>query len=111
MGEPATGCSCPSLLTDPSSFPAVCREQPWLQALPQPILALDLFLREPADASQRTPAVRHRNRHHDFVCTRSIANPHFHAIEMAADTRGILLSKPNAEHNSQPAALFGRQNH
>src|SRR6202040_3811696 len=80
------------------------------ERLPQPIFALDLIFSKSADASQRTPAVRHRNRYHNLVCAGSIADPHFHAIKMAAGKRGILVPQRNVEHHSKPAALLGRRN-
>src|ERR1700676_109034 len=99
MGKPATGAPAPPKSSEPSSFSAAFCEPPWSQALSQPIVALDLFLREPTDARQRTPTVRYRNRHHNFVGAGSIADPHFHAIKMAADERSIFVPQWNVEHN------------
>src|ERR1700693_1792752 len=71
----------------------------------QAIFAFNPFFGEPPDSSQRTPAVRHRNRHHDFVGAGSVADPYLHAVKMAAHKRGILVPKRNVEHHSQAAAL------
>src|SRR6266446_9175060 len=76
----------------------------------QSIFAFNLFFSQPADPRQRPPAVRHRNCHHNFICAGSIADPHLHAIKMAADKRGILMAERNVEHHSKPAALLGGRN-
>src|SRR3954470_8404638 len=72
--------------------------------LAQAVFALDLGERQPADARQRPAAIGHRDRHHDLVRARRVVDLYFHAVEMAAHERRVLVAKRDVQRRAGPAA-------
>ena len=80
------------------------------QRLAQPVFALNLFFRQAPNTRQRTPAVCHRNRHHDLIRSRRIIDAYFHSIEVTAHERSILVPQGNVERHTHSTALLRRRN-
>src|SRR5437899_12977535 len=82
---------------------------PLLKKLSQAVLALDFRDRQTADPRQRPAAIGDGNRDHDLVGARCVIDLHFHAVEMAAHERRILVPEWNIERRSRAAAPFRRR--
>src|SRR5215471_17041237 len=78
-------------------------------ALAQAVLTLDFRDCQAADPRQRPAAVGDGHRNHDLVGARRVIDLYFHAVEMAAYERGILVPERNIEGRSRAAALFRRR--
>src|ERR1700737_2173647 len=72
-----------------------------LNKLPQAVLALDLVFGQASDAGERAAAVGHRHGDHDFVGAGGVVDSDFHAVEMAADERCVLVAERDVERNAE----------
>src|SRR6266545_4812750 len=77
-----------------------------LVKLSQTVFAFDFRNRQSADARQRPAAIGDRHRDHDLVGTRRVIDLYFHAVEMAAHERCVLVAERNIQCRPGPAALF-----
>src|ERR1700736_3405989 len=67
--------------------------------LTQAALALDRGYGQASDAGERAAAVGHRHGDHDFVGAGGVVDSDFHAVEMAADERSVLVAERDVERN------------
>src|SRR4051812_23494028 len=79
------------------------------QKLTQAVFALDLIFSQPANAGERSSAVRNGDCHHDFICARRIVDADFHTVEMTANIGGIFVSEGNVQDHTHATAFLRRR--
>src|ERR1700678_1583510 len=80
------------------------------RGLAESVDPLDLVLGQSAHARMRATGIGDGSGHLDLIVARVVGDAHLHAVKMASDKGGILVTKRHVESDARTAALLGRGN-